>query len=176
MKLQLKIQFKFSNFAEADLAFDVSNYLRGNLVFSHLEKIHLCCLIECAVECDEISAWSLDLGHDMARHLLSVHLYSNINNSVWPSLQVGMGMAMAIAIYHCREFLNNHPTILPPQAQLSYFGPKATFQKETGCCSCLPCNHCSNYTWVVEEILVISELDPIKRVYSYDRYFLSLII
>ena len=22
-----------------------------------------------------------------------------------------------------------------------------------GCCCCLPCNHCSNWTWVVEEIL-----------------------
>ena len=21
------------------------------------------------------------------------------------------------------------------------------------CCCCLPCNHCSNFTWVVEEIL-----------------------
>ena len=21
------------------------------------------------------------------------------------------------------------------------------------CCCCLPCNHCSNWTWVVEEIL-----------------------
>ena len=23
----------------------------------------------------------------------------------------------------------------------------------TTCCCCLPCNHCSNWTWVVEEIL-----------------------
>ena len=32
------------------------------------------------------------------------------------------------------------PHFLPPQ---SYFN----------CCRCLPCNHCSNWTWVVEEIL-----------------------
>ena len=24
---------------------------------------------------------------------------------------------------------------------------------EKGCCYCLPCNHCSNWTWAVEQIL-----------------------
>ena len=30
--------------------------------------------------------------------------------------------------------------------------PRA-LRKNTSCCCCLPCNHCSNRTWVVEEIL-----------------------
>ena len=25
--------------------------------------------------------------------------------------------------------------------------------RDLGCCCCLPCNHCINWTWVVEEIL-----------------------
>ena len=28
------------------------------------------------------------------------------------------------------------------------------------CCCCLPCNHCSNWTWVVEEILVFGNRLP----------------
>ena len=31
--------------------------------------------------------------------------------------------------------------------------PDCDFTWRTSCCYCLPCNHCSNWTWVVEEML-----------------------
>ena len=40
------------------------------------------------------------------------------------------------------------------------------------CCRCLPCNHCSNWTWVVEEILAFGT--RLRSTHCSEFYYLKL--
>ena len=42
------------------------------------------------------------------------------------------------------------------------------------CCCCLPCNHCRNWTWVVEEILAYGDRLRSTRMYVNCSIFIDI--